>query len=77
VGVGIPQGARIVAIADSFDAMTSQQPYRAAINPRNAYDEIVTESGKQFDPELVAAFQVCWQAGEIQGILEDWRTRQR
>jgi putative two-component system response regulator len=76
-GGAIPLGARIVAIADSFDAMTSQQPYRSAISLQTAYDEVVEESGKQFDPELVAAFQLCWQAGEIQGIMENWRTRKR
>jgi putative two-component system response regulator len=76
-GGAIPLGARIVAIADSFDVMTSEQPYRAAIDLPTAYAEVVAESGKQFDPKLVAAFQACWEAGEIQGIHEDWRTKTR
>jgi putative two-component system response regulator len=76
-GGAIPLGARIVAIADSFDAMTTQQPYRAAIDLQTAYAGIIEETGKQFDPKLVTAFQACWAAGEIQGILEAWRTKKR
>src|SRR5207344_1054248 len=55
-GDQIPRLARIVAVADAFDAMTSDRPYRAGINPECAFDELVKQSGKQFDPECVAAF---------------------
>ncbi len=53
----IPLGARIVAVADSFDAMTSDRPYRRAKPPWEALEEIARNSGKQFDPEVVDAFK--------------------
>jgi putative nucleotidyltransferase with HDIG domain len=53
----IPLGARIVAVADSFDAMTTDRPYRKGKPPWEALEELVAQSGKQFDPEVVAAFK--------------------
>ena len=55
-GSVIPLGARIVAIADSFDAMTSERPYRPALSISHAVRELVREAGRQFDPECVRAF---------------------
>ena len=55
-GVGIPLGARIFAVADTLDAMTSDRPYRRALTFAAAREEIIRESGKQFDPEVVSAF---------------------
>ncbi|OGP73758.1 MAG: hypothetical protein A2V86_01275 [Deltaproteobacteria bacterium RBG_16_49_23] len=55
--VGMPLGARIVAVADAFDAMTSDRPYRKGMTPREAAEEIIKNSGKQFDPEVVDAFK--------------------
>jgi putative nucleotidyltransferase with HDIG domain len=55
--VDIPLGARVVAVADAFDAMTSDRPYRKGMTPREAAEEIVKNSGKQFDPEVVDAFK--------------------
>jgi len=52
----IPLGARIVAVADSFDAMTTDRPYRKGMPPWQALEEITTNSGKQFDPSVVEAF---------------------
>jgi putative nucleotidyltransferase with HDIG domain len=52
VGEEIPLGARIVAIADTFDAMTTSRPYRAARTPDQALAEIRSEAGRQFDPQL-------------------------
>ena len=52
----IPLAARIFAIADTFDAMTSDRPYRAALPLDVALGEITRESGRQFDPELVDVF---------------------
>jgi ribonuclease P protein subunit RPR2 len=55
----IPLGARVFAVADTLDAMTSHRPYRRAMPWRAARDEIVSQSGKQFDPDVVAAFRGC------------------
>jgi len=52
----IPLGARILAIADSYDAMTSQRPYRAALHHDDAVDELVKGKGTQFDPHMVDIF---------------------
>jgi putative nucleotidyltransferase with HDIG domain len=56
-GDEIPILARVVAIADALDAMTSHRPYRDAFSYRKAAAEIVGQSAVQFDPELVAAFR--------------------
>ena len=55
-GTDIPLCARVFAVADALDAMTSNRPYRMARPWRNAGDEIVRQSGRQFDPRIVAAF---------------------
>jgi len=52
----IPVAARIVAIADAFDVMTHDRPYRAAVSKAEALAEISAQSGRQFDPRLVEAF---------------------
>ncbi|HEY3130854.1 MAG TPA: HD domain-containing phosphohydrolase [Acidobacteriota bacterium] len=52
----IPLEGRIVAIADSFDAITHERPYKLAWPPDMAFDEIEHQRGRQFDPELVEAF---------------------
>jgi putative two-component system response regulator len=64
----IPPEARLLAVVDTFHAMTSDRPYHVAIDPEEAFREIVTLSGKQFDPTIVDAFKKCWQRGEIQHI---------
>ncbi len=53
----IPLGARIFAVADTLDAMTSNRPYRSAQSWEAAAKEIVGEAGKQFDPDVVEAFR--------------------
>jgi response regulator RpfG family c-di-GMP phosphodiesterase len=55
-GTEIPIGARIFAVADALDAMTSDRPYRPAMSWAAAGREIVSESKKQFDPAVVKAF---------------------
>jgi cyclic di-GMP phosphodiesterase len=55
-GDQIPLGARIFAIADTFDAVTSDRPYRAAQSISSGRREIERQSGKQFDPEIVRVF---------------------
>jgi len=64
-GHEIPLGARVVAVADAFDAMTSDRPYRTALPRAVAIDEIRRGSGTQFDPTVVAAFLRAM--GEVTG----------
>ena len=65
VGPNIPLGARIFAVADTLDAMTSDRPYRSALPFWVARDEIIRGSGRQFDPEVVDAYlslpEELWQ----------------
>ncbi len=55
-GTEITLGARIFSVADTLDAMTSDRPYRWALPFAAAHDEVIWQSGKQFDPEVVSAF---------------------
>jgi HD-GYP domain-containing protein (c-di-GMP phosphodiesterase class II) len=55
-GNDIPVGARIIAIADSYDAMVSVRPYRLPLNNIEIKKELIRFSGSQFDPEIVDAF---------------------
>ena len=55
-GNDIPLGARIVAIADAYDAMVGERPYRPALSHEAAVHELRRNAGTQFDPELVALF---------------------
>lgn len=55
-GEQIPLGARIIAVVDAYDAMTSHRPYRSALSHRDAVAELRAEAGRQFDPRVVGAF---------------------
>jgi len=55
-GEDIPLGARILALADAFDAMISDRPYRSAMSVEEALDEIRRCTGTQFDSVVVTAF---------------------
>jgi ribonuclease P protein subunit RPR2 len=55
-GEEIPPVARIFAVADTLDAMTTDRPYRRRCEWEQAVDEILRESGRQFDPLVVRAF---------------------
>jgi HD-GYP domain-containing protein (c-di-GMP phosphodiesterase class II) len=67
-GEDVPLGARIFAVADAFDAMTSNRPYRRALSVDKAQEEILGNSGSQFDPQVVEAFLRC---------VGDWAARLR
>jgi len=58
-GTEIPIAARVFAVADALDAMTSDRPYRSAGSWDDAAQEITVQAGKQFDPAVVEAFMQC------------------
>ncbi len=60
IGEEIPLSARIVAVADVYDALTSARPYKVALPTDKAKRMVEEESGKHFDPVIVAAFQKCF-----------------
>ncbi|GLI33538.1 HD domain-containing phosphohydrolase [Desulforhabdus amnigena] len=60
-GEEIPQPARIVAVADAFDAMTSKRAYRKALSAKEALKEIIDNRGTQFAPDVVDAFREIMQ----------------
>jgi HD-GYP domain-containing protein (c-di-GMP phosphodiesterase class II) len=64
-GEDIPVHARIIAIADTFDAITTDRPYRRAADWKTAVDEIKRCSGTEYDPVLVDAFTRACEAGDI------------
>ena len=55
-GEEIPFGARVIAACDAYDAMISARPYREALCPEAALDQITLAMGTQFDPEIACAF---------------------
>ncbi len=61
-------GAAIIAVADCFDAMTTDRPYSNARALDQAQQEIVKCSGKRYDPFVVEAFMKAWESGRIQAI---------
>jgi len=67
-GEKIPPGARIMAVADAYDAMTSDRPYRKAVSPLEAVEELLRCKGTQFDPEAVDAFIIALKE---HGILSE------
>ncbi len=64
-GEAIPFGARIVAVADSYDAMTSARSYRAGMDPERALDILAKGAGTQWDPEIVGALLGLADADEL------------
>lgn len=65
MGQSIPIFSRIVAVADVFDALTSERPYKQAWAIKDAIDLLVENSGKHFDPECVKAFLSAWKDIEV------------
>lgn len=73
-GKGYPRGVagenisikgRLLAVADTFDAMTSDRPYRKGLKPEDALKEILRNRGTQFDPEVVRAFERAFMSGKV------------
>lgn len=64
-GEDIPASARILCIADSFDAMTSKRCYKKAFPLNVAREKLLQDAGKQFDPDLVYKFVECLDNGTI------------
>ena len=69
----IPLVARIVAVADSFDAMTTNRPYQRKMTIEKAVERIVMLSGKRFDPHVVQAFVRAYEDGALKVIEEGAR----
>lgn len=66
-GKAISLGGRIFAVADSFDALTSDRPYRQALNREYAIEKIKQGSGSQYDPEIIQAFLEVMAQEEREG----------
>jgi PAS domain S-box-containing protein len=69
-GESIPIAARIVAVADTFDALISKRPYKEAWTIKKAIDEIKKKSGKYFDPKVVEAFLSLYKKEKLKKYLE-------
>jgi putative two-component system response regulator len=69
-GESIPEAGRIVAVADVFDSLTNNRPYRDAISTEAALDMIRSSSGVQFDPNVVRAFDRVVEAGHMQEAMD-------
>jgi len=64
-GQEIPIGGRLIAVADTFDAMTTTRPYRDALPVSVALAELRAKASDQFDPEIVDAFIRAYERGAI------------
>jgi len=65
-GQDIPLEARIISVADVFDSLSSDRPYRKAIPPNEVLDILKTDSGTHFDPVVVDAFLTAFRLGEME-----------
>ncbi len=71
VGDHIPLGARVISIADAYDSMTSDRPYRKPLTSGEAKGELLKNAGKQFDPQLVSIFLNILKEMEDLFIVKD------
>ena len=65
-GEGIPIESRIIAVADVYDALTSDRPYRKAMSPFEARDTILNGADTEFDPKVIAAFSALFKRGDLE-----------
>lgn len=70
-GKEIPIGGRLIAIADTFDAITTRRPYKPALSVEYAIAEITAQAGRQFDPEMVEAFLIAVERGDLATIPDE------
>jgi len=73
-GDGISLAARIVSVADVFDALTSKRPYKTAWSIEEGMAAVIAGSGAQFDPEVVAVFQSLQSDGSIERVRQEVAT---
>ncbi len=64
-GDQLPLVARIIAVADTYDAMTTSRPYRSGLSPERTVQEIVSSAGTQLCPSVVAAFRALYESGRF------------
>jgi len=64
-GDEIPRLARIIAVADTFDAMTTHRPYQSAMEPGVAIEHILSLMGKRFDPDAAMALDTIFKSGQL------------
>ena len=64
-GSAIPDGSRVLAVADAWDVMTSARPYTAPLSHEEATAECRREAGHQFDPDVVAALERLAASGRL------------
>jgi HD-GYP domain-containing protein (c-di-GMP phosphodiesterase class II) len=74
-GTDIPLPGRIISVADAFDAMTSDRPYRRGLPLQRALAELRRGAGRQFDPKVVRAFLSVWRKGRLAGQFRLSRNR--
>jgi putative nucleotidyltransferase with HDIG domain len=65
-GEAIPIESRIIAVADVYDALTSDRPYRKAMSPFEARDVILNGAETEFDPKVIGAFNTLFKRGELE-----------
>ncbi|MCA9792220.1 MAG: HD-GYP domain-containing protein [Candidatus Eremiobacteraeota bacterium] len=70
----IPLASRILAVADTYDAMTSDRPYRRGMAETDALLRLQKARGTQLDPALVDAFMVAYHRGKIEAVKAEWRS---
>jgi putative nucleotidyltransferase with HDIG domain len=70
-GEGIPLVARVVAVADTFDAMTTTRPYQKAMPLTYVIKQIISFAGKSFDPAVIAALDKAWNSGDFEFLGEE------
>ena len=68
-GTAIPPEARVLAVADAYDAMTSDRPYRPALSSVDAIVELERCAGAQFDPDVVEVFVAAWRQGAFESAV--------